>query len=79
MSAETTQERILNLIVDKYDIAEGKATADATLQDMGIDSLESVELIIAIEKEFNVEIPDEDVGALETAAKMAAYLEGRAA
>ncbi len=79
MNAGTTQDRILNLIMNKYDIADGKATADATLQDLGIDSLESVELIMAIEQEFNVEIPDEDVGALETAARMAAYLEARAA
>ena len=79
MSAGTTQDRILGLIMDLYDIADGEATADATLQDMGIDSLESVELIIAIEQEFNVEIPDDDIGALETAAKMAAYLEASAA
>ena len=79
MNAGTTQDRILNLIMNKYDIPDGKATADATLQDLGIDSLESVELIMAIEQEFNVEIPDEDVGALETAARMAAYLEARAA
>ena len=79
MNAGTTQDRILNLIMNKYDIADGKATADATLQDLGIDSLESVELIMAIEQEFNVEIPDEDVGALETAARMAAYLEAHAA
>ena len=79
MNAGTTQDRILNLIMNKYDISDGKATADATLQDLGIDSLESVELIMAIEQEFNVEIPDEDVGALETAARMAAYLEARAA
>ena len=79
MNAGTTQDRILNLIMNKYDIADGKATADATLQDLGIDSLESVELIMAIEQEFNVEIPDEDVGALQTAARMAAYLEARAA
>ena len=79
MNAGTTQDRILNLIMNKYDIADGKATADATLQDLGIDSLESVELIMAIEQEFNVEIPDEDVGALETAARMAAYLKARAA
>ena len=78
MSTNTT-ERIINLMMNRYEIADGKATPDATLQDMGIDSLESVELIMAIEQEFNVEIPDEDVGALETAAKMAAYLDARAA
>lgn len=79
MNAGTTLDRILSLITNRYEIADGKATPDATLQDMGIDSLESVELIMAIEQEFNVEIPDDDVGALETAAKMAAYLETRAA
>ena len=79
MSIATIQERILKLITNRYDVADGKATPDATLQDMGIDSLESVELIMAIEQEFNVEIPDEDVGDLETAAKMAAYLDARAA
>ena len=67
------------MITDNYNVAEGKATPDATLQDMGIDSLDSVELVVMIEKEFNVEIPDDDVAALDTTAKMAAYLEARAA
>ena len=79
MSASTTQERIRKLIIEQCDVADGKVPPDATLQDIGIDSLESVELIMAIEREFNIEIPDDDIGALDTTAKMSAYLEARAA
>ena len=79
MSAGRTQERIRKLIVAQCDVTAADVTPDATLKDLGIDSLESVELIVAIEREFDVEIPDEESVALDTAAKMAAYLDARIA
>ena len=79
MSAGTTQERIRKLIIQQCNVEDGKVSPDATFKDMGIDSLEAVELVMAIEQAFNVEIPDEDMPALDTTAKMSAYLDARAA
>ncbi len=79
MGASSTETRVCRVIVEQCDVDEEKVTPDATLEDMGMDSLEAVELVIAVEREFDVEIPDEDTPALDTPAKMAAYLDARAA
>lgn len=75
----TTEARICRLIVEQCNVEENKVTPDATLDDMGLDSLESVELVIVIEQDFDIEIPDEATAALDTPAKMAAYVDSRAA
>ena len=79
MGSGTTQGRVRKLIVEQCHVEDSKVTPDATLKDMGIDSLESVELIIAIEQEFGVEVSDEESAALDTTAKMAAWLDARIA
>ena len=79
MNTAETQARIRNVILQQCGVEEDRISPDASLKDMGLDSLESVELVIAIEQEFDVEISDEDTAALDTTAKMAAYLDARAA
>ena len=79
MGSGTTLERVLKLILEQFDVEDEKVTPDATLGDMHIDSLESVELVIAIEQDFKLEIPDEEMAKLDTAAKLAAYLDARIA
>ena len=68
------EETLRTLVVEQLGVAPEKATLDATLADMGADSLDSVELIIAIEQEFNVHISDEDSLKIDTMRKTLAYL-----
>ena len=75
----TTQERLRNLISEQCGIKAGEISLDATLKELGLDSLESVELVMEIEQEFKLEIPDEDSSLLDTTGKMVAYLDARAA
>ena len=72
------EEALRKLIVEQLEVTPEKATLDATLADMGADSLDAVELIIAIEKEFKVHIPDEDSLKIDTMRKTLAYLETHA-
>ena len=69
------EDTLRRLVVEQLGVAPEKATLDATLADMGADSLDSVELIISIEREFNVHISDEDTVKIDTMRKTLAYLE----
>lgn len=61
------------LLVDKCDI-----TPDANImQDLGADSLDVVELIIAIEREFEIEIPDEDINFVSSIRELVDYVKER--
>ena len=55
------QERVAAIIVDKLGVSESQITPEATFaQDLGADSLDTVELIMELEKEFDITIPDAD-------------------
>ena len=69
------EDTLRRLVVEQLGVAPEKAKLDATLADMGADSLDSVELIISIEREFNVHISDEDTVKIDTMRKTLAYLE----
>ena len=60
-------EKIQKLIADKLEIDEGKITLDSSFRnDLGADSLDTCELVYAIEEELGVSIPDEKVNEFET-------------
>ena len=60
-------EKIQKLIADKLEIDEGKITLDSSFRnDLGADSLDTYELVYAIEEELGVSIPDEKANELET-------------
>jgi len=60
-------QRIQKLIADKLDIEESKITLDASFrQDLGADSLDTYELVYAIEEEMGISIPDEKANEFET-------------
>jgi acyl carrier protein len=60
-------EKIKKLIADKLEIEEDKVTLDSTFrQDLNADSLDTYELVYAIEEEMDVKIPDEKAGEFET-------------
>ena len=69
-------ERVKAIIVDKLSVNESEVTPEATFaQDLGADSLDTVELIMEFEKEFNVAIPDDQAENISTVGQAIAYLE----
>lgn len=69
-------EDVKEIIVEQLSVAPEKVTEEAKfIDDLGADSLDIVELIMAFEEKFNIEIPDEDAQKLETVGKAIAYLE----
>ena len=59
--AENIEERVKEIIADRLGVDPEEVTPDASfVEDLGADSLDTVELVMALEEEFGVEIPDED-------------------
>ena len=57
----SVEEKVREIIVDQLGVDEKQGTADAAfIDDLGADSLDTVELVMALEEEFDVEIPDEE-------------------
>ena len=57
----SVEEKVREIIVDQLGLDETQVTADAGfINELGADSLDTVELVMALEEEFDVEIPDED-------------------
>lgn len=69
-------DRVKKIIVDKLGVDEGEVTPEANfIQDLGADSLDTVELIMEFEKEFDVSIPDEQAEKIQTVGQAVEYLE----
>lgn len=69
---------VKNLIVEQLHVPAEKVIPEAKfIDDLGADSLDTVELIMAFEEKFELEIPDEDAQKLETVGKAMEYLEQR--
>ena len=72
----TVAERVKKIIVDKLGVDEAEVTPEANfIQDLGADSLDTVELIMEFEKEFDVSIPDEQAEKIQTVGQAVDYLE----
>jgi len=56
-----TFQRIKKIVLEKIDIQEDMLTPDATLEGLGLDSLDKVELMFSLEEEFKIKIPDREV------------------
>ena len=68
--------RVKSIIVEKLGVDEAEVTPEASfIQDLGADSLDTVELTMEFEKEFGVEIPDTDAENLTTVGAAIAYIE----
>ncbi|PWJ59832.1 MULTISPECIES: acyl carrier protein [Dyadobacter] len=69
-------ERVKQIIVEKLGVEESEVTQEANFQnDLGADSLDTVELIMEFEKEFNLSIPDDQAENIGTVGQAVAYLE----
>ncbi len=69
------QERVAKIIVDKLGVDESEVTGEASFtNDLGADSLDTVELIMEFEKEFDISIPDESAEKIQTVGDAVTYL-----
>ncbi len=68
--------KVIGIIVDKLGVEESEVTNEASFtNDLGADSLDTVELIMEFEKEFNLSIPDEEAEKIETVGDAVTYIE----
>ena len=68
--------RVKAIIADKLDVEETEVTPEASFtNDLGADSLDTVELIMEFEKEFNIQIPDDQAEKIQTVGHANAYIE----
>ncbi|MEE9162087.1 MAG: acyl carrier protein [Candidatus Neomarinimicrobiota bacterium] len=71
-----TLDKISDVIADKLGVEPSKITPEAKfVEDLGADSLDTVELIMQLEDEFNIEIPDEEAEKLTTVGSVAEYID----
>lgn len=76
MMAESTEERVREIIVNELGVESEKVSSAASfVEDLGADSLDTVELVMAFEEEFGIEIPDEDAENLQTVGDAIRYLQ----
>ena len=69
------EEKVKDIIVEELGVAREKLTSEASfMEDLGADSLDTVELVMAFEKEFDIDIPDEDAEKLRTVGDAMNYL-----
>jgi acyl carrier protein len=69
------EERVKDIIVEELGVEREKLTAEASfMEDLGADSLDTVELVMAFEKEFDIDIPDEDAEKMRTVGDAMTYL-----
>ena len=70
------QDKITEIIVEQLGVKEEEVSAESSfVDDLGADSLDTVELVMAFEEEFGIEIPDEDAEKISTVGEAVAYLE----
>lgn len=75
-TATATFERVKKIVIEQLSVDEAEVTLEANLQaDLGADSLDAVELIMALEEEFGIEIPDEDAEKILTVKSAVEYID----
>jgi len=75
----TVDERVKKIIGEQLGVEEDEVTPDASfVEDLGADSLDTVELVMALEEEFGIEIPDEDAEKILTVGKALDYIKEKA-
>ena len=72
-------ERVKKIVVEHLSVDADKVKAEASfIDDLGADSLDTVELVMAFEEEFGVEVPDEDAEKLQSVGDVIKYIEEKA-
>ena len=74
------EERVKKIVVEQLGVKEEEVTANASfVDDLGADSLDVVELVMALEEAFDIEIPDEDAELMNTIGDVESYVTKRVA
>lgn len=78
MADQSIEEKVKGIIVEQLGVNPEEVTRDASfIDDLGADSLDTVELVMAFEEEFDAEIPDEEAEKLKTVGDAIDYIEKR--
>ena len=78
MSDQSIEDKVRGIIVEQLGVNPEQVTITASfIEDLGADSLDTVELVMAFEEEFSVEVPDEDAEKLQTVGDVIKYIEER--
>ncbi|MCU1284250.1 MAG: acyl carrier protein [Acidobacteriales bacterium] len=74
--ASAVEDKVKQIIVEQLGVDEGEVTSSASfVDDLGADSLDTVELVMAFEESFDIEIPDEDAEKIRTVKDAVEYIE----
>ena len=74
----SVEEKVKEIIVDQLGVDEKQVNSEASfIDDLGADSLDTVELVMALEEEFDIEIPDEDAEKIATVKNAVDYIKGQ--
>jgi acyl carrier protein len=74
------EQKVKDIIINELGVDAEKVTREASfVEDLGADSLDTVELVMAFEEEFGMEIPDEDAEKLQTVGDVVKYIEEKTA
>ena len=69
-------EKVKAILAEQFEVEQDKITVDTDLQeDLGADSLDVVDLLMSIEDEFEVEVPDEEIENIKTVGALVSYIE----
>ena len=72
----TIEDRVKKIVVEQLGVAEDQVTPDASfVDDLGADSLDTVELVMALEEEFETEIPDEEAEKITTVKQAVEFIQ----
>jgi len=78
MKREEIEEKVREFLIDDLEIEEEKITPDALLkEDMGIDSLDFVDIVVIVEKKFGFKIKPEEMAQVKTMSQFCDYIEGK--
>ncbi len=76
MAEKTVEEKVKEIIVEQLGVNPEQVTPTAKfIEDLGADSLDTVELVMAFEEEFDIEVPDEEAEKLQTVGDVIRYIE----
>ena len=74
----SVEDKVKDIIVDQLGVDEKQVTLEASfVDDLGADSLDTVELVMALEEEFDIEIPDEEAEKITTVQDATSYIDSR--
>ena len=79
MSDKSIEDRVKDIIVEQLGVSADQVTTDAKfIENLGADSLDTVELVMAFEEEFGIEVPDDEAEKLLSVGNVVTYIEANA-